>query len=42
MHPQVEAVTAALRERSKVSRAAYLAQMQEAPEGRRGTRTASA
>ncbi|HDY98487.1 MAG TPA: phosphogluconate dehydratase [Pseudomonas sabulinigri] len=36
MHPQVEAVTAALRERSKASRAAYLAQMQEAPEGRRG------
>ncbi|MEH6566178.1 MAG: phosphogluconate dehydratase [Halopseudomonas sp.] len=35
MHPQVEAVTAAVRERSKHSRAAYLVQMQEAPDGRR-------
>jgi len=36
MHPQVEAVTAAIRERSKRSRAAYLAQMQAAPPGRKG------
>ena len=36
MHPQVEAVTQAVRERSKVSRAAYLAQMHDAPKGRSG------
>ncbi len=36
MHPQVEAVTAAIRERSIRSRAAYLAQIQAAPPGRKG------
>ncbi|MEB3735374.1 hypothetical protein ULF88_17865 [Halopseudomonas pachastrellae] len=36
MHPEVVAVTERLRERSRVSRAAYLAQMAQAPAGRRG------
>lgn len=36
MHPEVVAVTERLRERSRVSRAAYLAQMAQAPAGRSG------
>lgn len=36
MHPEVVAVTERLRERSRVSRTAYLAQMAQAPAGRSG------
>ena len=36
MHPEVVAVTERLRERSRVSRAAYLVQMAQAPAGRSG------
>ena len=36
MHPEVRAVTERLRERSRLSRTAYLAQMAQAPAGRSG------